>query len=98
MSGCGANGRAGDGHVDTGIDLVARDRYTDELTGIQCKFYDPARTLDKKQIDSFFTAVGKNEFSYGMIVSTTDKWSKHAEDALEGQSKPMTRLRFADLA
>ncbi|MFD0047032.1 DEAD/DEAH box helicase [Pseudarthrobacter scleromae] len=89
-------GRAG--HVDTGIDLVARDRYTGELTGIQCKFYDPARTLDKKQIDSFFTAVGKTEFSYGMVVSTTDKWSKHAEDALEGQSKPMTRLRFADLA
>ncbi|MDQ1053066.1 putative helicase [Arthrobacter sp. SORGH_AS 212] len=86
------------GHVDTGIDLVAKDRYTGELTGIQCKFYDPARTLDKKQIDSFFTAVGKNDFSYGMVVSTTDKWSKHAEDALEGQSKPMTRLRFADLA
>ncbi|MHA7289551.1 DEAD/DEAH box helicase [Arthrobacter sp. MDT3-24] len=87
-----------DGHVDTGIDLVARDRYTGELTGIQCKFYDPARTLDKKQIDSFFTAVGKTDFSYGMVVSTTDKWSKHAEEALEGQSKPMTRLRFADLA
>ncbi|UXM92515.1 DEAD/DEAH box helicase [Paenarthrobacter sp. JL.01a] len=86
------------GHVDTGIDLVAKDRYTGELTGIQCKFYDPARTLDKKQIDSFFTAVGKADFSYGMVVSTTDKWSKHAEDALEGQSKPMTRLRFADLA
>ncbi|MFC9352813.1 DEAD/DEAH box helicase [Arthrobacter sp. NPDC057013] len=86
------------GHVDTGIDLVARDRYTGELTGIQCKFYDPARTLDKKQIDSFFTAVGKADFSYGMVVSTTDKWSQHAEDALEGQSKPMTRLRFADLA
>jgi predicted helicase len=86
------------GHVDTGIDLVAKDRYTGELTGIQCKFYDPARTLDKKQIDSFFTAVGKSDFSYGMVVSTTDKWSKHAENALEGQSKPMTRLRFADLA
>ncbi|GAA3287473.1 hypothetical protein ACFFON_06095 [Arthrobacter citreus] len=27
--------------VDTGIDVVARDRYTGELTAIQCKFYDP---------------------------------------------------------
>ena len=86
------------GQVDTGIDLVARDRYTGELTAIQCKFYDPARTLDKKQIDSFFTAAGKLDFSYGMVVSTTDKWSKHAESALEDQSKPMTRLRLADLA
>lgn len=85
------------GQVDTGIDLVARDRYTGELTAIQCKFYDPARTLDKKQIDSFFTAAGKVDFAYGMVVSTTDKWSKHAESALEDQSKPMTRLRLADL-
>ncbi|ABK05760.1 type III restriction enzyme, res subunit (plasmid) [Arthrobacter sp. FB24] len=86
------------GQVDTGIDLVAKDRYTGELTAIQCKFYDPQRTLDKKHIDSFFTAAGKVDFSYGLVVSTTDKWSKHAETALEGQSKPMTRLRLQDLA
>ncbi|MCC3291257.1 type ISP restriction/modification enzyme [Arthrobacter sp. zg-Y1110] len=84
--------------VDTGIDLVARDRYTGELTAIQCKFYDPQRRLEKKQIDSFFTAMGKVDFSYGMVVSTTDDWSKHAEEALEGQSKPTTRLRLQDLA
>ncbi|NVM98522.1 type ISP restriction/modification enzyme [Arthrobacter sp. SDTb3-6] len=87
-----------DGKVDTGIDLVARDRYTGELTAIQCKFYDPMSTLQKAQIDSFFTAAGKTDFSYGMVVSTTDHWSKHAEDALEGQSKEMTRLRLKDLA
>ncbi len=33
-----------------------------------------------------------------MIVSTTDKWSKHAEDALVDQSIPVTRLWFKDLA
>ncbi|MDQ0278784.1 putative helicase [Arthrobacter silviterrae] len=87
-----------DGKVDTGIDLVAKDRYTGELTAIQCKFYDPMSTLQKAQIDSFFTAAGKTDFSYGMVVSTTDHWSKHAEDALEGQSKGMTRLRLKDLA
>ncbi|MGN5734704.1 DEAD/DEAH box helicase [Arthrobacter psychrochitiniphilus] len=87
-----------DGKVDTGIDLVAKDRYTGELTAIQCKFYDPMSTLQKAQIDSFFTAAGKTDFSYGMVVSTTDRWSKHAEDALEDQSKEMTRLRLQDLA
>ncbi|MGP5724464.1 DEAD/DEAH box helicase [Arthrobacter rhombi] len=87
-----------DGKVDTGIDLVARDRYNGELTAVQCKFYDPASTLAKAQIDSFFTAAGKTNFSHGMVVSTTDKWSKHAEDALKDQSKPMTRLRLQDLA
>ena len=33
-----------------------------------------------------------------MIVSTTDKWSKHAEEALEDQTIPVTRLQFKDLA
>ncbi|GGC92361.1 helicase [Tersicoccus solisilvae] len=86
------------GQVDTGIDLVAKDRYTGELTAIQAKFFDPARTLQKAQIDSFFTASGKVDFAYGMVVSTTDHWSKHAEDALENQSKQMSRLRLQDLA
>ncbi|MEH0110358.1 type ISP restriction/modification enzyme [Tersicoccus sp. MR15.9] len=86
------------GQVDTGIDLVAKDRYSGELTAIQAKFYDPAATLQKGQIDSFFTATGKVDFSYGMVVSTTDHWSKHAEDALENQSKQMSRLRLQDLA
>ncbi|MGT2461122.1 DEAD/DEAH box helicase [Sinomonas atrocyanea] len=86
------------GHVDTGIDLVAKDRYTGELTAIQAKFYDPQRTLEKKHIDSFFTAAGKKDFTHGMVVSTTDKWSKHAEDALEGQSKDIQRIRLQDLA
>ncbi|MFJ6279659.1 restriction endonuclease [Arthrobacter subterraneus] len=85
------------GKVDTGIDLVARERETGALVGVQCKFYDPATTLQKQHIDSFFTAVGKADFSYGMIVTTTDKWSKHAEDALRGQSKAITRLRFGEL-
>ncbi|MFF2344247.1 restriction endonuclease [Pseudarthrobacter sp. NPDC058119] len=86
------------GKVDTGIDLVARERDTGALVAVQCKFYDPASTLQKHHIDSFFTALGKAEFSYGLIVSTTDNWSKHAEDALKDQSKLINRLRFQDLA
>lgn len=86
------------GKVDTGIDLVAKERDGGALVAVQCKFYDPATTLQKHHIDSFFTAAGKAEFSYGLIVSTSDKWSKHAEDAMRGQSKEVTRLRFQDLA
>lgn len=33
-----------------------------------------------------------------MVVSTTDKWSKHAEDALVNQSIPVSRFWFKDLA
>jgi predicted helicase len=86
------------GKVDTGIDLVARDKFTGELCAIQCKFYDPHYNLQKSDIDSFFTASGKNGFTSRIIVSTTDKWSKHAEDALNNQQIVTTRIGVDDLA
>ena len=70
---------------------------TGELCAIQCKFYDPTHTLQKDDIDSFFTASGKAGFTSRLIVSTTDKWSKDAEEALEGQQIPVSRLRVQDL-
>lgn len=92
--------------ADVGIDIVARERGTGEYWAIQCKFYDPAYSVQKADIDSFFTASGKKfpttegekSFSNRMIVCTTDKWSKHAEDALADQTIPVTRLWFKDLA
>jgi len=82
---------------DTGIDLVAEDRATGEFCAIQCKFYDPRHSLDKTDIDSFFTASGRNPFTSRMIISTTDKWSVNAEAAIEHQTIPVTRLRVQDL-
>ena len=86
-----------EGKVDTGIDLVAEEAGTGDLVAIQCKFYADDHYLQKGDIDSFFTALGKKQFSAGLIVSTTDHWSKHAEDALADQSKPVGRLRVGDL-
>lgn len=82
---------------DVGIDVVAEERATGEYCAIQCKFYLPEHTLAKDDIDSFFTAAGKSLFTSCMIVSTTDKWGKNAEQALANQSKPVTRLRVQDL-
>jgi len=82
---------------DVGIDIVAEERATGEYCAIQCKFYLPDHTLSKEDIDSFFTAAGKSQFTSCMIVSTTDKWGKNAEHALANQSKPVTRLRVQDL-
>ena len=82
---------------DTGIDLVAQERSTGEYCAIQCKFYDPAHSLQKADIDSFFTTSGKAPFTSRMIVSTTDKWSNHAEEALQNQTIPVQRLRVQDL-
>jgi predicted helicase len=86
-----------EGKVDTGIDIVAQERDTGEYCAIQCKFYASTYELQKADIDSFFTASGKKPFTSRMIISTTDHWSRHAEDALEAQTIPVTRLRVQDL-
>ncbi|WP_345424427.1 DEAD/DEAH box helicase [Pseudonocardia xishanensis] len=87
-----------DGKADTGIDLVARARDTGEYTAVQCKFYEPTTTLAKSDIDSFFTASGKKPFTNRIIISTTDKWGKNAEDALEDQTLPVQRIGLAEIA
>lgn len=77
---------------DTGIDLVARTRGTGEFHAIQCKLYAEDYRVQKKDIDSFFTASGKAPFSHRLIVTTTNNWSEHAEDALQGQQPPVSKI------
>lgn len=86
------------GKPDTGIDLVARERDSGEYTAIQCKFYEPTHQLRKEDIDSFFTASGKQPFTNRIIISTTDRWGKNAEDALEDQTIPVQRIGLAEIA
>ncbi|MER8089518.1 type ISP restriction/modification enzyme [Streptomyces sp. NPDC094048] len=83
---------------DTGIDLVAQDRETGGFCAIQCKFYESKHTIQKEDIDSFFTASGKGGFTRRMVISTTEKWGVHAEAALHDQQIPVTRLGLSDIA
>lgn len=83
---------------DTGIDLVAEEKATGQLWAIQCKFYLPTHTLSKAELDSFFTASGKEEFSHRLIVATTDNWSENLEKAIQNQQIPVNRLTVYDLA
>lgn len=82
---------------DAGIDLVARTAGTGEFHAIQCKLYAEDYKLQKKDIDSFFTASGKSVFSHRIIVSTTNNWSDHAEEALKDQQPPVSKIDLFDL-
>lgn len=96
------NGNTG----DTGIDLVAHRVDDDSWTAIQCKFYDPTTTLQKNGIDSFLSASGSTfrvdgvpvGFSNRIIISTTDRWGKNAEAAIENQTIPVQRFGLAEIA
>ncbi len=82
---------------DVGIDLVAIEREGAGVCAIQCKFYDPDHALLKSDIDSFFTASGKHPFTSRLIISTTDRWSANAEDALADQQIPTVRIGLQQL-
>jgi predicted helicase len=77
---------------------VAQERDSGEFCAIQCKFYAPDHYLQKADIDSFFTASGKQPFTTRIIISTTDKWGTNAEAALEHQQIPVARVGLAEIA
>lgn len=83
--------------TDTGIDLVAQRRDGEGYCAIQCKFYASDYVVQKSDIDSFFTASGKRQFTRRLIVDTSlCPWSKNAEDALKGQQIEISRIRIGD--
>lgn len=81
---------------DTGIDLVAI-ALDGDFHAIQCKNYAADRTIAKKDIDSFFTASGKTFFKHRIIVSTTNKWTENAQDSIENQNPPVSRIDLHNL-
>lgn len=94
------------GKPETGIDLVAQRVDDDSWAAIQCKFYRPTTTLAKGNLDSFFEASGHTfdidgqtvEFKQRIIIATTDKWSKNAEEMLNDQAIPVSRIGLSDIA
>lgn len=82
---------------DTGVDLVARKHETGELVAIQCKFYSEDTIIQKAHIDSFLNEVGKQYYTEGIIITTTDRWSANADDALKFRDKTIARISLADL-
>ncbi|XOJ08804.1 DEAD/DEAH box helicase [Corynebacterium striatum] len=94
------------GKQDTGIDLVARRAEDDAWVAIQCKFYKPDTYIQKRHLDSFFEASGRSfttdkgteSFAQRIIISTSERWSKNAEEMLEHQLIPTNRIGTAAIA
>lgn len=90
--------------ADTGIDLVAKHKYEDKYTAIQCKFFEEGSTIHKSDIDSFISCSGKSfnidekkyYFSNRMIVTTASHWGANVLSTIENQQIPTTRIDFND--
>ncbi|WP_237235388.1 DEAD/DEAH box helicase [Rothia nasisuis] len=81
---------------DIGIDLVAQ-RLDGGLSAIQCKFYKEDHTIVKGDIDSFLSASSRRPFTHRVLVSTTSKWSKNAEEMLDSQLMPVQRIGLSQM-
>ncbi|MBU5318391.1 DEAD/DEAH box helicase family protein [Lactobacillus johnsonii] len=79
---------------DTGVDIVAKD-YDGNLTAVQAKFYKGK--VGKAEIDSFVAEAGKNVYSAGIMVSSTDEWNKNAKATLEDTTKPFSIIGLSQL-
>lgn len=89
---------------DTGIDLVAKT-FEGEFWAIQCKFYEENYAISKVDVDTFLSTSSKyfnvegveTSYSYRLIISTTNKYSKNAEEVLKDQNPPVRRIGMLDL-
>lgn len=79
---------------DLGVDIVACD-YAGNLTAVQAKYYKGK--VGKDTINSFVAEMGKDYYSSGLLVSSTDQWNRNAEAALENNTKPITRIGLSQL-
>jgi superfamily II DNA or RNA helicase len=83
--------------ADAGIDLVAETR-AGELWAVQAKAYDPSYRVKKADIDSFLSESARPEFSYRLLIATTDLIGANARRTLAGQEKPAGVLLRSQLA
>lgn len=98
--------RADFGGKDTGIDLVAK-MYSGDYWAIQCKCYAEDTVIDKPSVDSFLATSSRtfsNEvtfaetsFAHRLWIATTNHWGANAEEAIQNQNPPVTRVNLYDL-
>src|SRR5262249_23224621 len=81
---------------DAGIDLVAEDR-RGHLWAIQAKAYAPAVTISKKDVDTFLSESGRPDFSFRLLIATTNLIGRTAKRTIEGQEKQASVLLLSDL-
>ncbi len=82
--------------ADAGIDLVAENR-RGQLWAIQAKAYDPATWITKHDVDTFLAESGRSEFSFRLLIATTDLIGRTAKRTIEAQEKQASVLLLGDL-
>lgn len=95
------------GGKDTGIDLVAKTQ-EGEYWAIQCKCYAEDSLINKDTVDSFLATSSRTfqtsenkpptPFVHRLWLATTNHWGSNAEEAIQNQNPPVSRVNLHDLA
>ncbi len=82
--------------ADAGIDLVVEDR-AGGLWAVQAKAYDPQYSVTKADVDTFLSESSRPEFSYRLLIATTNRVGHTARRTIAAQEKQAGLLLLADL-
>ena len=82
---------------DYGIDLVAVQQ-DGAHTAVQCKFFDPDHSVQKKDVDSFLAASGAAEFERRLYVTTAEHFSKQVQQTFANQDKEVRTLTAREMS
>jgi superfamily II DNA or RNA helicase len=77
--------------TDAGIDLVAETR-DGELWAVQAKHYAPAYSIRKADVDSFLSESARAQFSFRLLIATTDHLGPTAKRTIAAQEKQVSVL------
>jgi predicted helicase len=64
---------------------------------VQAKAYDPAYSVTKSDLDTFLSESARPEFSYRLLIATTNRVGQTARRTLAAQEKQAGLLLLADL-
>ena len=85
-----------DKEPDIGIDLVAQTHDGDHWA-IQVKCYAESTTVTKADMDSFLAASSKPQYTYRLLITTTNSIAPNALKAMKDQSIDVGTIIRADL-
>jgi predicted helicase len=74
--------------ADAGIDLVAHTNAGDTWA-VQAKAYAASYSIKKADVDSFLSESNRREFSFRLLIATTDRLGQTAARTIHEQEKPV---------
>ncbi len=77
--------------ADAGVDLVA-EATSGALWAVQAKAYDGAYSITKADLDTFLSESNRAEFSFRLLIATTDHIGGTARRTVASQEKPIHLL------